>query len=69
MNYLGYIINVRGRRWGDNLAEADISAQDGEYISIVDTDTVAAEAAAREIARYARLHRTTLADSARQVLY
>lgn len=69
MNYLGYNINIRGRIWCDDMVEADIDGQDGERISITDTDSISAEASAREIVDYAKYHKTTLSDSAWQVLY
>lgn len=69
MNYLGYHINVRGRSWQRDRVGADIAGQDGERISIEDTDPVSVESSAREIVHYAKLHRMTLSASARQVLY
>ena len=69
MNYLGYNINIRGRIWRGDMVKADIAGQDGEQISITDTDSISAEASAREIVDYAKVHRTTLSDSAWQVLY
>jgi hypothetical protein len=69
VNYLGYNINIRGRVWRGDMVEADIAGQDGEHISIADTDSISAEASAREIVDYAKHHRATLTDSAWQVLY
>lgn len=68
MNYLGYNIHIRGRVWQRDMIEANIAAQNGECISIYDSDSVSAATLAREIVDYATCHRLTLATSATHVL-
>jgi len=69
MNYLGYLIHVRGCAWRDDGVEAEITAKNGEHISITDSDRFSAEAAAREIVDYATCRGVTLDAASQHVLH
>jgi hypothetical protein len=69
MTYLGYYIQVRNCPWQGGGAEADITAKDGEHISITDTDRFSVEESAREIVDYATCRGIALDAASQQVLH
>lgn len=69
MTYLGYCIHIRGYVWQSDGVEADITAKNGEHISITDTDRFSAEASAREIVDYATCRGIALDAASQQVLH
>jgi hypothetical protein len=69
MTYLGYFIHVRGCVWQGEGVEADITAKNGEHISIIDSDRFSAEASAREIVDYATCRGVALDAASEHVLH